>query len=89
MNLKILLPILAFLIIIIGIPNAFSLASFVDPEKDPWSYVERYRIELEYKEWFDNNFPGYTIFEAIGIPEIIKEKIPYNAYYVELKSFFA
>jgi len=32
---------------------------FVDPEKDPSHY--------KYKEWFDRNFPTYTIYDAIGI----------------------
>jgi len=53
-----------------------SIPSFVDPEKDPWSYVERYENEPEYRDWFDRNYPDYTIYEAVGLPEQIKEKIP-------------
>ena len=40
---------------------------FVDPEKDPSHYVKRYLTEPKYKEWFDRNFPTYTIYDAIGI----------------------
>ena len=42
---------------------------FVDTEKDPKHYVERYLTESKYKEWFDSNYPDYTIYEAIGISE--------------------
>ena len=42
---------------------------FVDPEKDPWSYVDRYKNEQVYREWFDRNYPEYTIYEAVGLPE--------------------
>jgi hypothetical protein len=45
------------------------IASFVDTSKDPQSYVDRYFNELEYKEWFDNNYSELTIFEAVGLPE--------------------
>ena len=50
--------------------------SFIDPEKDPQSYVDRYNNEESYKEWFDGNFPDYTIYEAVGLAEPAKEKIP-------------
>ena len=50
--------------------------SFVDPEEDPQSYVDRYNNEQRYKEWFDGNFPDYTIYEAVGLAEPAKEKIP-------------
>ena len=42
------------------------MASFVDPERDPRYYVSRYESEPAYREWFDANFPGYTIYEAVG-----------------------
>lgn len=45
--------------------------SFVDPDRDPQSYIDRYRNEPEYKDWFDSNFPDYTIYEAVGLPEPI------------------
>jgi len=41
--------------------------SFVDESKDPQSYVDRYKNESEYKAWFDENYPDYTIEEAVGV----------------------
>jgi len=49
---------------------------FVDETKDPQSYVDRYNKEVEYKAWFDENYPDYTIHEAVGLPEPPKEKVP-------------
>ena len=43
--------------------------SFVDPEKNPTYYVERYHNELEYKQWFHKNFPDYYFWDGIGISE--------------------
>ena len=44
------------------------LASFVDPAKDPQSYVDRYNNEPSYKKWFDDNYPEYdSIQQAVGI----------------------
>ena len=46
------------------------IASFVDPKKDPQSYVDRYNNEPTYKKWFDENFPEYSsIYEAVGLDE--------------------
>ena len=46
------------------------IASFVDPTKDPQSYVDRYNNEPTYKKWFDENFPEYSsIYEAVGLDE--------------------
>jgi len=43
---------------------------FVDPQRDPQHYVDRYMAEDSYREWFDGNFPQYSsIFEAVGLPE--------------------
>jgi len=45
-------------------------APFVDPSKDPWSYVDRYENEASYKEWFDDNYSEYSsIYEAVGLDE--------------------
>jgi len=45
-------------------------ASFVDPIKDPQSYIDRYNKEPTYKKWFDTNFPEYSsIYEAVGLDE--------------------
>jgi len=59
---------------------------FVDPSKDPYHYIERYYSEPAYKSWFDRNYPGHTIEEAVGytdnvdnskltVKEIIDNKI--------------
>ena len=48
--------------------HGLGLASFVDPTKDPHSYVDRYNKEPNYKKWFDTNFPQYSsIYEAVGL----------------------
>jgi len=60
-------------------PTPKPIPSFVDPEKDPHYYIDRYNNEAIYKEWFDENYPGYTIKEAVGIPESIPEWVKDNA----------
>ncbi len=46
------------------------IASFVDPNKDPQHYVDRYNNEQNYKEWFDTNHPEYSsIYEAVGLED--------------------
>ncbi len=40
--------------------------SFLDSDKDPRYYIERYYSEPHYKSWFDRNYPGQTIEEAVG-----------------------
>jgi len=35
--------------------------------QDPQYYINRYNNEPVYQEWFDENFPDYTIYEAIGV----------------------
>ncbi len=68
----------------LAIPGTFSvnstkpILSFVDPKKDPNSYIDRYNNEPAYKEWFDTNFPDYTIYEAVGVTpqEPVKGKPP-------------
>ncbi len=52
-------------------PMLPKLAPFVDPMKDPQSYIDRYNNELSYKEWFDENYPDYTIYEAVGFDEFV------------------
>ena len=42
------------------------LASFVDPEKDPQYYGDRYYSEESYKSWFDRNYPNMKIEDAVG-----------------------
>ncbi len=43
------------------------IAEFVDPDEKPQYYIERYNNELEYRVWFDTNYPDLTIYEAVGI----------------------
>ena len=57
----------------LAIPDAFpepdppkQLAPFVDPKQDPQYYIDRYNNEPTYKDWFDENFPDQTIYEAVG-----------------------
>jgi len=45
-------------------------ASFVDPTVDPQSYVDRYNSDMDFKEWFDENFSEYeSIYQAVGLSE--------------------
>jgi len=55
-------------------PKKKSVLGFVDPNKDPQYYIERYYNEPNYKEWFDRNYPDYTIEEAVGLES--KTKLP-------------
>jgi hypothetical protein len=45
------------------------LAPFVDPKQDPQYYIDRYNSESSYKDWFDENFPDQTIYDAVGLEE--------------------
>lgn len=49
------------------------IASFVDSSKEPQHYIDRYYNESLYKYWFDNNYPDYTIEEAVGYTKNILE----------------
>ncbi len=52
-------------------PKELGIASFVDPNKDPQHYVDRYNNEPTYKEWFDDNFPEYdSIHQAVGLKTV-------------------
>ncbi len=42
---------------------------FVDPDKDPYSYLKRYILEENYKDWFERNYPDNTIYGAVGLNE--------------------
>ena len=42
---------------------------FVDPDRDPHSYIERYVREEDYRDWFNRNYPDHTIYEAVGLTE--------------------
>ena len=41
------------------------IPGFPDPEKDLQHYLDRYNNEPSYVDWFDRNFPGQTIQEAV------------------------
>lgn len=45
------------------------IADFIDPSKSPQHYIDRYYNEPSYKSWFDRNYPGLTIEEAVGYQE--------------------
>ncbi len=46
------------------------MASFVDPQRDPQHYVDRYNNEGIYRDWFDERFPQYSsIYQAVGLEE--------------------
>ena len=55
-------------------PKKKSVLGFVDPNKDPQYYIDRYYNEPNYEEWFDMNYPDYTIEEAVGLES--KPKLP-------------
>ena len=66
-----------------NIPDAFSeketksdVPDFIDPEKESQYYLDRYYNESDYKEWFDKNYPDYTIEQAIviAIPDALSQK---------------
>ena len=56
------------------------LADFVDPNKDPQHYLDRYYNEPSYKDWFERNYPDLTIEEAVGVSTnfVLSETIEEN-----------
>ncbi|MFQ5781579.1 MAG: SHOCT domain-containing protein [Nitrosopumilus sp.] len=68
------------------IQKTTAIVDFVDKSKDPRYYIDRYYNEKSYKSWFDRNYPGLTIKEAVGytgedkeikatVEEVIEDKI--------------
>ena len=47
--------------------NIKKTLDFVDSKKDPGQYLKRYLKESKYKDWFDRNYPNYTIYDAVGL----------------------
>jgi len=45
------------------------IEDFVDPDKDPHSYLKRFILEENYRDWFNRNYPDQTIYEAVGLNE--------------------
>jgi hypothetical protein len=64
------------IIVILNIPEPKPAPSFVDPQEDPQYYIQRYSNEPSYKDWFDTNYPEYTIYEAVGLQDPSQELIP-------------
>ncbi len=48
------------------------IPGFPDPKKDPQTYVDRYKNEPAFKEWFDRYFPGESIYDVVGLPDPAK-----------------
>ena len=63
------------------------IEDFVDPDKDPYSYLKRYILEENYKAWFERNYPDNTIYGAVGLNEWdyneMKKKLSANQDTVE------
>ena len=59
----------------------------MDPNKDPRSYLRRYIAEQTYKDWFDRNYPDYTIYEAVGLSELDFQEIKKKFYIKALPIF--
>ncbi|NOJ27737.1 MAG: hypothetical protein DA330_06990, partial [Nitrososphaera sp.] len=43
--------------------------------------MDRYNNEMQFKDWFDRNFPGETIYAVVGLPDpnnkpVVTTKIP-------------
>jgi hypothetical protein len=64
------------IIVILNLPEPKPIPSFVDPQEDPYHYIQRYTNEQSYKDWFDRNYPEYTIYEAVGLPNPDTASIP-------------
>ena len=47
--------------------NVKKTPNFVDSKKDPYEYLRRYLKEPKYKDWFNRNYPNYTIYDAVGL----------------------
>ena len=45
------------------------IEDFVDPNKDPHSYLKRFILEEKYRDWFERNYPDSTIYDAVGLNE--------------------
>jgi len=60
---------------------------FVDPDKDPYSYLKRYILEENYRAWFERHYPDNTIYGAVGLNEWdyneMKKKLSANQDTVE------
>ncbi|MEM3143422.1 MAG: CFI-box-CTERM domain-containing protein [Candidatus Nitrosotenuis sp.] len=57
-------------------PKTSHIPGFPDPTKEPQYYVDRYNNEPAFKEWFDRNFAGKTVYQVLQIPEPEPEPVP-------------
>lgn len=64
------------IIVILNLPEPKPIPSFVNQQEDPYHYIQRYTNEPSYKDWFDRNYPEYTIYEAVGLPEPGQDLVP-------------
>ena len=63
--------------------------NFVDSKKDPHEYLKRYLKEPKYKDWFNRNYPNYTIsgscFDFLSLffifPKYRLKSIEYSGIY--------
>jgi hypothetical protein len=58
--------------------NKSQIADFVDPNKKPEYYLDRYYNEPGYQSWFDKNYPKLTIEEAVGYLTPTKTEIKFS-----------
>tara|TARA_Y100000782_G_scaffold100675_1_gene115800 strand:+ start:59 stop:823 length:765 start_codon:yes stop_codon:yes gene_type:complete len=68
--------------------NIKKTLDFVDSKKDPGQYLKRYLKEPKYKDWFNRNYPNYTIYDAVGLSmsdylNIKRELFPESSISVE------
>ena len=64
------------------------ILSFVDRDKDPHEYLKRYLKEPKYKDWFNRNYPNFTIYEAVGLSasdylEMKRQLTPESEFVIE------
>ena len=45
------------------------IEGFPDPLKTPEYYFDRYYSEIEYRNWFDRQFPNSSIYEVLGLDD--------------------
>jgi len=50
-------------------------ADFVDPNKNPQHYLDRYYNEVSYRSWADRNYPELTIEEAVNHDDKINSTV--------------
>ena len=53
-----------------------SVPNFVDPVKGAQHYLDRYNNEINYRGWFHDNYPDYSITDAIelAIPDAFSKQ---------------